>query len=180
MITVIVIFILGESLAATLAWGLIHEFDRRPELGDWVFFCFLMVMGSLLSGLVGFGASALVGTMADEEMQKVPTVTQLASLRSGDTTNGTINGGLFLIVGSVSGDRTFYYYEQQRGRLAPGHLNGDQGIYIYEEDRQDAVLEQYNWDFKKKWIHMWTTKDFGHTYYFRVPKGTVQRDMSLK
>jgi hypothetical protein len=170
----------GTLIVMRLAHKGADEFGTG-DVNDWCFGVLILLLVTFVGGVAGWGLSCWVGESLPCKRDAKPSrIVNLASLRGADMTSGSISGGAFLIVGGFGGDRTYYYYEQWDGYLAPGHLNGDSGVYIYEETRSGAVLETYNWHFARRWYALIGTREFGHTYYFRVPVGTVERQTSLK
>lgn len=169
------------ALAAIAVWGWVsadrHSPFRGGDRGSKVLGALMFLLTIVPALVVGAGVATALGASLDSRMNSAPTEqNELVNLRTVDGISGSLRGSMFVMVGQIGSERYFYWYERAGTAVTPRQVRAGVGVYVFEEDRENAVLRVYDHDFAVPLARWFALRDFGRTWHFHVPKGTVQKE----
>lgn len=170
--------VLVAGLAIYIA---IRTLDYRSQ--DRFDFWFPLGFGTFITAFVcvvacGLGCwlSNFVGRHCDQVWIKGWTA-KMINMRSADGIEGRIAGGIFLTVGYVQSNQTYYYYtEVSPSAFQAHHWTPDSNTTIFEEDRQDGQVQQWSAALKHSSANWFAFAGDEVRVDFHIPKGSIARE----
>lgn len=174
------------SLAAYVTyrnWGWWREDGKTDQFLLWlplVISCIVTALVCGLSLLAAHGVASFIGSKSDQEWEQCWRA-DMVSLRQADGIQGSIAGGVFMIVGRVDSKQIYHYYTKGRdGAFHPDHWTADNFTRIFEEDRKDGTVVQFKERFRHRWLEWIAETDGDYQMDFHIPKGSLRRDFTLE